>query len=501
MTKYIFTLLSVFILSNSYSQQINLEGNLINSKESNIYEIKGEIIGLQDTSVMLAYYFGGKQYAADTAFSENGTFIFEGDETLDGGMYMVVLPNQQYFDLVISEQKFSFKTNINSLIESMKFTNSKENTPFYKYLKFISSKQQQVMPLREKQKLTTSDKEKEEINAEIMKIDSEVKEFKYQFEEEYSDIFFTKIIKATTEPEIPEAPEELSKEEKQMFQFEYYKEHYWDNMDFTDERMLKTPIFFNKMDTYLNKMTVQHPDSISKSADVIVILSRQNKDIFQYVVSYITSTYERSKIMGMDAIFVHMVENYYMTGEADWVKEKQLKKIEERAEKIAPNLIGRPAPPFIDQLGRPFMKDTSGNIHRLYDIESKYTLLIFFGPDCGHCKKELPKVKKVVDSLKTPRLFSNHKPIDIKVYSVQTEFDKKKWKEFIVNQGIGDWINVGDILKDPDGNPAASSDWRDQYDIYSTPVIYLLDKDKKILAKRISFKQISKIIKRLEQQE
>jgi hypothetical protein len=104
-------------------------------------------------------------------------------------------------------------------------------------------------------------------------------------------------------------------------------------VDFTDERILKTPIFFNKMDTYLNKLTVQHPDSISQSADVMAILSRQNKDIFQYVVSYITSTYERSKIMGMDAIFVHMVENYYMTGEADWVKEKQLEKIEERAEK------------------------------------------------------------------------------------------------------------------------------------------------------------------------
>ena len=325
------------------------------------------------------------------------------------------------------------------------------------------------------------------------------KEFKDQFEEEYSDIFFTKVIKATTEPEIPAAPKELSKEEKQIFQFEYYKEHYWDNVDFTDERILKTPIFFNKMDTYLNKLTVQHPDSISKSADVIAILSRQNKDIFQYVVSYITSTYERSKIMGMDAIFVHMVENYYMTGEADWVKEKQLEKIEERAEKIAPNLIGRPSPPFLNQLGIPFMKDTNGIIHKLYDVEAKYTLLIFFGPDCGHCKKELPKVKKVVDSLTAaPKFLSSHKSVDVKVYAVQTEFDKKKWEKFIINQGIGDWINVGDILEDPDGNPAASSNWRDQYDIYSTPVIYLLDKDKKILAKRISYKQISEIIKRLE---
>ena len=139
-----------------------------------------------------------------------------------------------------------------------------------------------------------------------------------------------------------------------------------------------------------------------------------------------------------------------MTGAVDWVEDKQLKKIEERAEKIAPNLIGRPAPPFLDQIGRPFMKDTNGVIRKLYDVNAEYTLLIFFGPDCGHCKKELPKVKKVVDSLTAPPKFlSNHKSIDVQVYAVQTEFDEKLWKNFIINQGTGDWINVGDILTDP----------------------------------------------------
>ena len=116
--------------------------------------------------------------------------------------------------------------------------------------------------------------------------------------------------------------------------------------------------------------------------------------------------------------------------------------------------------------------------------------------------KELPKVKKVVDSLTAPPKFlSNHKSIDVQVYAVQTEFDEKLWKNFIINQGTGNWINVGDILTDPEGNPAASSNWRDQYDIYSTPVIYLLDKDKKILAKRISYTQISQIISRIEEQK
>ena len=500
------SLISIFIFSISFSQQVELFKKKTTNENTDYnnelaYEIQGHIKGLADTSIILAYYFGGKQYASDTANSINGSFVFSGTETLGGGMYMIVLPNQQYFDIVISEQFFSFSTDVNNLIELMEFKNSKENTPFYEYLKFITQKQKQVTPLRQKES-SANEKEKEEIIKEISNIDTEVKLFKSNFEEKYNDIFFTKVIIASTDPIIPESTENFTKQEKQIFQFTYYKDHYWDNMDFTDQRMLRTPIFFNKMDTYLNKLTVQDPDSIKKSADILVKLSRQNKDIFQYVVSYITSTYERSKIMGMDAVFVHMVENYYMTGEADWINEKQLDKIEERAEKIAPNLIGRPAPPFLNQLGNPFMTDNKGIIQRLYDIDSRYTLLVFFGPDCGHCKKELPKIKTVVDSLiSEPKLFSNHKTIDIKVYSVQTEFDEVKWNEFIINQEIGDWTNVGDIQYDPEGNPAASSNWRDEYDIYSTPVIYLLDKEKKILAKRIDYSQISKVIKRIEERE
>ena len=91
------------------------------------------------------------------------------------------------------------------------------------------------------------------------------------------------------------------------------------------------------MTQYLEKLTVKNPDSIIESADLF-ISKIKNNDIFKYVVSHITSTYERSKIMGMDAVFVHMVENYYMQDKCDWVDEKQLKKIVERAEKIAPNL-------------------------------------------------------------------------------------------------------------------------------------------------------------------
>ena len=350
--------------------------------------------------------------------------------------------------------------------------------------------QKEVTPLR-KQLETAEGENKKALQEKASEVDKKVKEFRYNFIKNNSDKFFAKIINATTEPVIPESPLDSLGNPDKTFPYRFYKKHFWDNIDFSDERMLRTPIFYSKMDQYLDKLTAKHPDSINVSADVLVEHSRANSEIFQYVVSYITSTYERSKIMGMDAVFVHMVENYYITNQCDWVDSTQLVKIADRAQKIAPNLIGRKASEFLDFYGRPFMKDTSGVLHTLQEIKADYTVLVFFGPTCGHCKKEIPKIKNDVDSLTSVGY-------DIKTFAVATEFDKNEWKKFINAQETGDWTNVADINHDEEGNPVASSDWRDKYDIYSTPVIYLLDKDKKIIAKRITHTQIVEIISRLE---
>ena len=482
-------LLLISILSYTFNTDAQTIAELLQKKNLG-YKITGTITGLQDSTVMLAYYFGGKQYATDTANVVNGKFSFEGDKKLKGGMYLVVLSESRYFDIIISEQNFSFTTKLDDLVGAMSFKNSKENPVFYEYLNFITEMQKEVTPLR-KQLETAEGENKKALQVKASKVDQRVKLYRTNFVKNNSDKFFTKIINATTEPLIPDSPLDSLGNPDKTFPYRFYKKHFWDNFDFSDERMLRTPIFFSKMDQYLNKLTAKHPDSINVSADILVEYSRANSDIFQYVVSYITSTYERSKIMGMDAVFVHMVENYYITKQCDWVDSTQLVKISDRAQKIAPNLIGRKASEFLDFYGRPFMKDTSGVMHTLQEIKADFTVLVFFGPTCGHCKKEMPKIKNDVDSLTSVGY-------DIKTFAVATEFDKKEWKKFINDQKIGDWTNVADINHDEEGNPVASSDWRDKYDIYSTPVIYLLDKEKKIIAKRITHTQIVEIISRLE---
>ena len=461
-----------------------------NSKTKKAYEIKGEIRGLNDSIVILGYYQADKQYAKDTAIVKKEKFVFSGEDRLKEGMYFVLLSNNRLFDIIITEQKFSFNTSIENMYEQMEFKNSKENPPFYNYINYMSQLKSKTSPLVEKLK-SVDNKEKEQLQEELQKINEEVKKFQNTFIKDYSNIFFSKIVKATLQIEVQEVPDSLKNDEKKSINFQRnsYKKIFLDNLDLSDGKMLRTPkyVFYDKIDQFLNQLTIQHPDSINRSADLLIEKTNGNKEIFRYLVSYITSTYERSKIMGMDAVFVHMVEKYYMTNKCDWVDPEQLSKIADRAQKIAPNLLGRTASDFIDFYGRPFMKDVNGKTHTLSDISSEYTVLVFFGPTCGHCKKEMPKIKHNIDSL-------TNLGYDITTFAVATEFDKEEWKKFIKDQKTEDWINVADINHDEEGNPVASSDWRDKYDIYSTPVVYLLDKNKKILAKRISHSQLVEII-------
>ena len=144
-----------------FSTAVNAQtlAELLNKSQSG-YSINGSVEDLQDTSVILAYYFGGKQYATDTAQSVNGKFTFKGEKELKGGMYLIVLPNQQYFDIIVSEKRFSFSTKIKDLVGAMTFKNSKENPPFYEYLNFITQMQKQVTPIRKELEAAEGDAKK-----------------------------------------------------------------------------------------------------------------------------------------------------------------------------------------------------------------------------------------------------------------------------------------------------------------------------------------------------
>ena len=486
MKKLIYLLVLLFGIDGAYAQ-------IKAPEEKKDYNLNFRIKGLQDTIIYMANYYGGKQYYKDTAdVDANGYFSFKGSKSYPSGIYMMVLPDRKsYFEFIINETEFTMETEKGKLVEEMKIKGSIENQVFYDYMNFIAAKQETAKPIKQEMGKTDDEDKVAELKAELSALDKEVKDFQKSFIEKNKNTFAAKVFKASPDPEIPEDLEIPEGETADRVKFKYFRDHYLDNIDFSDERYVRTPIYHNKLEYYITKLTPQIPDSINKAADLIVNKAKASDELLKYTVHYITNQYEKSKIMGMDAVFVHMAENYYMNGDAFWVDSNNLAKITERAMTLKPLLLNKVTPNII-------LPDASGKWHNLHEIDANYTILYFWDSGCGHCKKATPKLKTFYSE--------NKDKLKLEVFAVGTELEIKEWQEYVEKNELP-WINVSDT---PEINKNAyeylqkgvttlnSLNFRDVYDIYSTPVVFILDKDKKIIGKRLGVEQIEDFIKDVE---
>ena len=113
---------------------------------------------------------------------------------------------------------------------------------------------------------------------------------------------------------------------------------------FTDERLLRTPIFEPRLDKYYKTLVVPEPDSIKKEVDIMLAKSAPNKEMYKYLLTYFVQQYINPQYMGQDAVFVHLFEKYINNNpEVDWFTEKYKKYMTDRAYSLMANLIGAPA--------------------------------------------------------------------------------------------------------------------------------------------------------------
>ena len=438
------------------------------------YKIKVKINGLKNVDCYLGYYYADKQYVIDTMkLDAVGQCTFEGKEKLDRGIYFVYSPKNTLIQILIGEQQFAFETDTTDLIGKMKVTGSVENKLFNEFHTFRMKNYNKVQDLKKRLDKNKSNKDSTAIlNKEIDKVDETVMQFMKDAEVKYPNTMYASIMKSNLQIDIPDAPKnEKGAPKDSLFALHFLQKHYFDNINFNESGLVRSPILHQKITDYFKRLVVPHPDSIIVACDYVVQKSKADSNIFRYVVPYLTNYYETSKYMGMDAVFVHLAESYYLNGSAWWADSTLLAKMKERVDALKPTLLGGSAHNIV-------MYDTLLKPKMLYSVQAEYTALFFYEPDCGHCKKATPKMEK---------LQSAYKSKGFEIFAVDIKTDVEEWKKFIREYKIGNMVNVSD--------PYYKSRFRDYFDIYSTPVIYLLDKNKKILAKRLSPEQLEEMLR------
>lgn len=448
------------------------------------YQITIKIAGYKNQKILLGNYYGDKQYVKDSAITDvTGKVVFSGKEKLQGGIYLIATADKKLlFDFVVTEQIFSLETDTADYQAHMTVKCSPENEVFFEYSKFTTKMAIEATDVEKKLRAARASKDtanERKYKTELQGYDQRVQDYRKEVMKNHPTFLMSKLFKIMEDVYVPPAPVMSNGKKDSMFQYLYYRDHFFDNFDFNDDRIVYTPVFHPKIESFITKLILQIPDSINNAADFLVAKTLPSKEISKFVIYWITNHYETSEYMGMDAVFVHMALKYYSDKKLTyWLDDALRFKILERAQTLDYNLLGKKG----QNLNMP---DTSGIYQSLYNIKATYTVLLFWDANCGRCKEEIPKILDFYKEQNSTINLSGTKKIE--VFGVGMTPEPKEWKAYIHEHKLP-WINVND--------PNHESNFRKFYDVYSTPVIYLLDENKQIVAKRLSVDQLKDFIEK-----
>jgi thiol-disulfide isomerase/thioredoxin len=442
----------------------------------NGYEINVTIMDLQDSTVFLAYHLGDKQYIKDTAnLDRSGNGIFRGQQNLPQGIYMIVLPGRKYFEILISDnQRFSLSCTFSNYFNTLKFTGSKENSAFVEYQKNWVTMQQTAIAISKRIQNNKQNNDSLKILGSVQKLQEEnMKTYLKSVVKANEGNFLGTLVKGLLPIDIPKFTIPIGYKNpdsiRWVMNYNYNKDHFFDNIDLNDERLIRTPLLYSRLDSFFTNVLIQSPDTINKEIDKLINKCSSNYKMFQFVSVYLFNHFRESEIMGHDAVMVKIADDIYLSGKADWVTREFKDDLRKQIDLIRPNLIGKKAENMV-------MDSYKGIFVSLYDVEKDFTVLYFWEPNCGHCQEATPKLKAYYDK---PKDYS------LEVFAVCTTADKEKWTKYIEDNKLT-WINGWD--------PKRISHFDFYYNVQSTPTIYVLDKNKKIIAKKLAVEEIGPFI-------
>jgi thiol-disulfide isomerase/thioredoxin len=459
-----------------FSILLSLVPVFLSGQLKNGYEINITIMDLQDSTVFLAYHLGDKQYIKDTAkLDRSGNGIFRGQQTLPQGIYMIVLPGRKYFEILISDnQRFSLNCTFSDYFNTLKFTGSKENSAFVEYQKNWVTMQQTAIAISKRIQNNKQNNDSLKILGSVQKLQEEnMKAYLKSVVKANEGNFLGTLVKGLLPIDIPKFTIPIGYKNpdsiRWVLNYNYNKDHFFDNIDLNDERLIRTPLLYSRLDSFFTNVLIQSPDTINKEIDKLINKCSSNYKMFQFVSVYLFNHFRESEIMGHDAVMVKIADDIYLSGKADWVTREFKDDLRKQIDLIRPNLIGKKAENMV-------MDSYKGIFVSLYDVEKDFTVLYFWEPNCGHCQEATPKLKAYYDK---PKDYS------LEVFAVCTTADKEKWTKYIEDNKIT-WINGWD--------PKRISHFDFYYNVQSTPTIYVLDKNKKIIAKKLAVEEIGPFI-------
>ncbi len=438
---------------------------------------------LKNCKVYLGSYYGKGRVLVDSAqLNDKSVGAFKGATKLPGGIYFIVSPQYTVqFELLIGNQQQFSITGDTAQKDNPVIKGSPDNDLFKEYSTVTIEKGKALMNLNQQMATAKTKEDSAKLRNEIVRLNKELQNYREDIIKKHPSSLLTTLLTAMKRPEVPAIPIVKGKADS-TYPYRFVKDHFWDDVAFNDDRLLRTPFFEPKLDDYFKYYVSPEPDSIVKEVKYILLSARTGKEMYPYLLTKFTNKYMNPEYMGQDKVFLYLFDNFYSKGDTTFLNAASRKTIFERAYSMMANQLGNPAPLLN-------LRDTTEKVISLYGIQSPLTLVVFWDPTCSHCKEEIPRI----DSMYRAKW----KSLGLSIYAVNTaEKTMDELKKFVTEKHLSaDWIHVYQPKAERDAEQAAGQpNFRQLYDVFKTPTLYLLDEKKNIIAKQLSIEQFDDLI-------
>jgi peroxiredoxin len=437
----------------------------LQSKASNGYLLHLTIDHPKDSVLQICHFYGKPERVnIDTTvrvkMGEKTTLTIKSTKRIVGGLYMLLFKNKpSQLEIVLNNgDEMTIHYDFNKPVETAEIKGTQECLDYLQYQKYLLPFNQQFKQLDEDRRKARTKADSSSVKQRTKDLNTKMDDYREAYAKKNPNGFMTKLFKASKYKEIP--ANILGNEEKEH---KFIREHIWDGFDFADERLAYTPFYENKLANYLS-VVPQIPDTINTVSDELLSRMKNARELYKLTVDWMVRSQENVKARFGDDCFIYVVEKYYLNGKADWINDSTKNSYMKKIAMLSKNVIGAKASDFTIKNE----KDQVTSLRSIYAAHA-YTVLIFWSPTCNHCTDEVPLLDSAVASLGK----------DIVVVGVDAHAEGPAWKKWIQEHKFkANWVH----LYDQERKASYVSD----YSVYTTPVIYLIDRKGTIVGKRIT---------------
>jgi len=436
--------------------------------------IDAHIEGLSAGIARLVGTFGEQNFIIDSCMvAADGHFIVRREHPLPAGFYTFLLPGQKNLALLVDQdQHFTLRAKLPDIVGTMQVSGSPNTDLLYQTFRFQSQQEPELKQLAEV--MGKSDPKSPEFLQAKARQTQLVDARKTYLQDIYKanpTAFFTKFKIAGQNPD-PVDFRKPNGDLDTLRQLIHYRTHFWDGVDFTDERLLHTPVIVNKLRRYIKELTPQKPDSIIVVADGLIDRVLPNREYFKLFANWIGLQYENTKTTVMDgeAVYVHIIQKYMTPKLAFWSTPKEIDELQKHVGEMEASLMGRKGPDVRAQ-------NAAGEFKSIYDMTAPLIVVFMYSPDCEHCQKDSPKIEEIYEKWKS---------LGVDFYGIAVNTTDKEWRDFLKKNNFT-FTNVFDPT-----NRAIYG----KYFVDITPELYVLNKDRIIVAKNLHAEQLEEVFAR-----